>query len=75
MVCFGLVAGFVAPENRTSFAMFFGFGEFIVAFSGYMLALRHGANPPAVAPSPADQSVVAEELATYVTGDVGPVRK
>jgi hypothetical protein len=42
---------------------------------GYFLALRHqGAIPPTEGLSPAGDSAVAEEAASYITGDVGPVR-
>ncbi len=71
---FGIIASFLMPENRTGFAFLIVVGGFLAAFGGYMLALRRGANPPAASPSPAGDSVVAEEAAMYITGDVGPVR-
>ncbi len=74
VLCFGVIASVLMPENRTSFAFLIVIGGVLAAFGGYMLALRRGANPPAASPSPAGDSVVAEEAAMYVTGDVGPVR-
>lgn len=75
LVCLSIVASALTPENRTSFKFLIGIGGFLVAaFGGWMLALRRGANPPAEDPSPAGKSVVAEEAAWFITGDVGPIR-
>ena len=73
-VCFGVLAIVLVPENSASFAFFIVIGVFLAAVGGYFLALRRGANPLAEGLSPAGESVAAEEAATYITGDVGPVR-
>ena len=73
-VCFGILASVLVPENSASFAFFIVIGIFLAAVGGYFLALRRGGNPPAEDLSPAGESVAAEEAATYITGDVGPVR-
>jgi hypothetical protein len=73
-VCLGIVLRVLTPESSASFAFFIVIGVFLVAVGGYLLALRRGANPPAAGPSPAGESVAAEEAATYITGDVGPIR-
>lgn len=72
--CFGIVASVLIPQNRAGFALLIGIGGFLAAFGGWMLALRSGAIPPVADSSPVGDSVVAEEVVTYVTGDVGPVR-
>lgn len=73
-VCFGIIAGVLAPEGEVSVSFFILIGIFLIAGGGYLLALRRGTNPLAATPSPAGESVVAEEVAMYVTGDAGPVR-
>lgn len=68
--------GFVNPEFGIlpDLGIFFGFGILVTAFGGWMLWLRRGADPSAGAASPVVKSVVAEEAAFYVTGQVGPIR-
>ena len=74
VVCLGIAFSVSMPENATKFVFLIVVGGLLAAFSGWMLALRRGANPPAADPSPVGESVVAEEVGTYFTGDVGPVR-
>jgi hypothetical protein len=51
-----------------------GGGILLLAFTGWMLFLRRGADPPTGAPSPVVKSIVAEEAAFHITGLMGPVR-
>jgi hypothetical protein len=73
-VCFGILACVLVPENSASFAFLIVIGVFLAAVGGYFLALRRGANPLAEGISLTGDSVAAEEAASYITGDVGPVR-
>lgn len=74
LVCLGALMSVLTPENRTGLAFLIVVGIFCAAFGGWMLLLRRGAPPPAVAPPPPGQSAVGEELAFYITGDIGPIR-
>lgn len=74
LVCFGIAASVSMPENAAKFVFLIVIGGLLAAFSGWMLALRRGANLEAAEPSPAGESVAVEEVGTYLTGDVGPVR-
>jgi hypothetical protein len=74
LVYLGLAALLSASVNAAAMALLVGLGILFSAFSTYMLVLRRGAPEPSSAVSPAGKSVAAEELATFVTGDVGPIR-
>ena len=74
LICLGIVVSVLTPEDRAGAALVIGIGVVISAFGGSMLALRRGANPSAAGPLPTGKSLVAEEVAAYITGDVGPVR-
>lgn len=74
LVGFSAVGSIILPETRTDAMFLVGIGTILVAFGGWMLVLRRGAGPPVTDPSPTGESVVAEEAAMFVTGDVGPVR-
>lgn len=53
--------------------IFFGFGLLGVASGGGMLLLRRGADQPAEAASPAKSPVLAEEIGSQFTGQMGPI--
>jgi hypothetical protein len=74
LVGLGIAALLFAPVDAVAVVLLIGFGVLFTAFSAYMLMLRRGAPEPSRAVLPAGKSVLAEELATFVTGDVGPVR-
>jgi hypothetical protein len=76
---FAIVTGYpgaISPElgNLPELGIFFGFGTLAAAVGGLMLFLRRGVDRSATAPLPAKSPVIAEEVGSYFTGQMGPVR-